>query len=67
MEARVGATKVAEIRAFAAPRDSDNNVFLTRRTVPRPHCPRVRLKTDRNKNVMVVGGSGSGKTIFCQS
>ena len=57
------ATK-AEMRAFADAKDSDNNIILTQNCalalVPR----RFDQKTDRNKNVMVVGGSGSGKTRY---
>ena len=57
------ATK-AEMRAFADAKDPDNNIILTQNCalalVPR----RFDQKTDRNKNVMVVGGSGSGKTRY---
>ncbi|WP_418931583.1 VirD4-like conjugal transfer protein, CD1115 family [Gordonibacter pamelaeae] len=57
------ATK-AEMRAFADAKDSDDNIILTQNCalalVPR----RFDQKTDRNKNVMVVGGSGSGKTRY---
>lgn len=57
------ATK-AEMRAFSDAKDHDNNIILTQNCalalVPR----RFDQKTDRNKNVMVVGGSGSGKTRY---
>lgn len=57
------ATK-AEMRAFSDAKDPDNNIILTQNCalalVPR----RFDQKTDRNKNVMVVGGSGSGKTRY---
>ncbi len=57
------ATK-SEAEAFADPRDADNNIILTRRCRLALSRDRFDLKTDRNKNVLVVGGSGSGKTRY---
>ena len=44
-------------------KDKDNNVILTQTeglTMGKPSHP----KYDRNKNILVIGGSGSGKTRF---
>ena len=53
-----------EMRMFEDADDPDNNIILTQHCrmelVPR----RFSQKTDRNKNVEVIGGSGSGKTRF---
>lgn len=53
---------VREGRKFMDTADPDNNIILTRRfglAMSRPdHDPRY----ERNRNVLVVGGSGSGKT-----
>lgn len=53
-----------DIRPFMDAGDFENNILLTQteriRVLGRPHHP----KYDRNKNVVVVGGSGSGKTRF---
>lgn len=57
------ATK-AEMRAFADAKDSDNNIILTQNCALALNPRKFDQKTDRNKNVMVVGGSGSGKTRY---
>lgn len=57
------ATK-AEMHAFADAKDSDNNIILTQNCALALEPRRFDQKTDRNKNVMVVGGSGSGKTRY---
>lgn len=54
----------AEVRAFADAKDSDNNIILTQNCALALIPRRFDQKTDRNKNVMVVGGSGSGKTRY---
>ena len=59
--ARWGSAK--DIEPFMAPKFSDNIILTkTERLMMsnRPHDP----KNARNKNVLVVGGSGSGKTRF---
>ena len=53
-----------EAAAFSDPRDADNNIILTRKCRLAMSKPRFDIKTDRNKNVLVIGGSGSGKTRF---
>ena len=53
-----------EIRAFADAKDPDNNIILTRGCALAVSRDRFDLKIDRNKNVLVVGGSGSGKTRY---
>ncbi len=40
-----------------------NNVILTRRSSDHEQPPK-QPKYARNKNVLVIGGSGSGKTRF---
>lgn len=54
----------AEMRAFADAKDPDNNIILTRNCALALSPRKFDQKTDRNKNVMVVGGSGSGKTRY---
>ena len=53
-----------EARMFEDEKDRDNNIILTENCkvalVPR----KFDQKTDRNKNVEVIGGSGSGKTRY---
>lgn len=53
-----------EARAFADAKDPDNNIILTKGCALALSRTRFDLKTDRNKNVLVVGGSGSGKTRY---
>lgn len=53
-----------EARAFGDARNTDNNIILTRRFGLAMNRDSFDLKTDRNKNVLVVGGSGSGKTRY---
>lgn len=57
------ATKT-EMRAFSDAKDSDNNIILTQNCALALEPRKFDQKTDRNKNVMVVGGSGSGKTRY---
>lgn len=54
----------AEMRAFRDGSDSDNNILLTRSCALALAPARFDVRTDRNKNVLVVGGSGSGKTRY---
>ncbi|MEE0846112.1 MAG: type IV secretory system conjugative DNA transfer family protein [Eggerthellaceae bacterium] len=54
----------AEMRAFGDPKNADNNVILTSEARLALDRGRFDIKTDRNLNVMVVGGSGSGKTRY---
>lgn len=53
-----------EMKMFEDATDADNNIILTRNCkvalVPREYSQ----KTDRNKNVEIIGGSGSGKTRY---
>lgn len=53
-----------EAEAFADAHEPDNNIILTKRCRLALSKKRFDLKTDRNKNVLVVGGSGSGKTRY---
>lgn len=53
-----------EADAFSDPRNPDNNIILTRKCRLALSKARFDIKTDRNKNVLVVGGSGSGKTRY---
>lgn len=57
------ATK-AESRAFGDPKNKDNNIILTKDIGLALERDKFDLKTDRNLNIMVVGGSGSGKTRY---
>lgn len=52
------------MRAFGDPKNADNNVILTSEARLALDRGRFDIKTDRNLNVMVVGGSGSGKTRY---
>ena len=54
----------AEMRAFGDAKAPDNNIILTKGAQLALDRGRFDLKTDRNHNVVVVGGSGSGKTRF---
>ncbi len=53
-----------EMRAFEDASDPDNNIILTQNCRMELVPKRFSQKTDRNKNVEVIGGSGSGKTRF---
>ena len=57
------ATKT-EMRAFSDAKDPFNNIILTQNCALALNPRGFDQKTDRNKNVMVVGGSGSGKTRY---
>ena len=57
------ATKT-EMRAFSDAKDPFNNIILTQNCAFALNPRGFDQKTDRNKNVMVVGGSGSGKTRY---
>lgn len=57
------ATK-AEMRAFGDAKTPDNNIILTKDARLALDRGKFDLKTDRNHNVVVVGGSGSGKTRY---
>lgn len=55
--------KAEDIKPYIDDKDFSNNVLLTqteRLTMGKPSAP----KYARNKNVLVIGGSGSGKTRF---
>ena len=54
----------AEMRAFGDAKAPDNNIILTKNARIALDRGRFDLKTDRNHNVVVVGGSGSGKTRY---
>lgn len=53
-----------EAKAFGDSKSPDNNIILTNRYGLALKKDKFDLKTDRNKNVLVVGGSGSGKTRY---
>lgn len=53
-----------EASAFCDAKDADNNIILTRKYGLAMSKKSFDVKTDRNKNVLVIGGSGSGKTRF---
>ena len=55
---------VAQGRAFMDTKDADNNVLLTQNYGLRLKRKKFDLEHDRNLNVLVVGGSGSGKTRY---
>lgn len=53
-----------EIRAFANEEEPDQNILLTRDAALAVRRKRFDLVHDRNLNVLIVGGSGSGKTRY---
>ena len=53
-----------EAASFSDAANPDNNIILTRKCRLALSKTRFDIKTDRNKNVLVIGGSGSGKTRF---
>lgn len=53
-----------EAASFGDPMNPDNNIILTRNYGLAMSRKSFDLKTDRNKNVLVIGGSGSGKTRY---
>ena len=55
--------KAEDIRPYIDP-VFENNVILTQTERLTMNCRPKDPKTSRNKNVLVVGGSGSGKTRF---
>ena len=58
--ARWGTLK--EGRKFKDLKNEDNNIIFTRNFGLAQHRPKFDPELDRNQNVLVVGGSGSGKT-----
>lgn len=59
--ARWGTTK--EGKAFKDQTNEDNNLIFTKNYGLALHRPKFNQELDRNLNVLVVGGSGSGKTF----
>lgn len=53
-----------ETAMFEDSRNPDNNIILTERCRVALTPRKLNQKTDRNKNVEVIGGSGSGKTRY---
>lgn len=53
-----------EMRMFEDASDADNNIILTQNCKVALAPKSFSQKTDRNKNVEIVGGSGSGKTRY---
>ena len=51
-----------EARRFMNPKDPDQNIILTERFGMAMSRPDHDRRYERNRNVLVVGGSGSGKT-----
>lgn len=59
--ARWGTTK--DIEPFMAPRFQDNIILTKTERLMMSNRPKI-AKNARNKNVLIIGGSGSGKTRF---
>lgn len=57
-------SSLKEIKAFANKKKQDQNIVLSRDARLAIQRPRFDLVHDRNLNVLVVGGSGSGKTRY---
>lgn len=53
-----------EAASFGDQKSPDNNIILTEHCGLAVSREKFDLKTDRNRNVLVVGGSGSGKTRY---
>lgn len=53
-----------EMRMFEDASDADNNIILTQNCKVALVPKSFSQKTDRNKNVEIIGGSGSGKTRY---
>lgn len=53
-----------EIRAFGDVKEADNNVILSRNARMTFKPKGFDLERDRNKNVLILGGPGSGKTRY---
>lgn len=62
MALRVGG-KSEDIAPYIDP-EFKNNVILTQTESPTMNSRPKDSKTARNKNVLIIGGSGSGKTRF---
>ncbi len=58
--------KSNEIKPFIDLENPDNNIILTKTEVltMEERLPKRKIAYSRNKNVLVIGGSGSGKTRF---
>jgi type IV secretion system protein VirD4 len=56
----------ADIKPYIDKKDFSNNIILsqTERLTMASRLPPNKIKYARNKNVLIVGGSGSGKTRF---
>lgn len=54
---------VEAARRFSDTRDPDNNIILTRRVGLAVDQSRLKREWRRAKNVLVIGGTGSGKTF----
>ena len=54
---------VKEGKAFRDLKTEDNNLIFTKNFGLALHRPKFNPELDRNLNVLVVGGSGSGKTF----
>lgn len=53
-----------EMKMFEDASDTDNNIILTRNCQVALAPREFSQKTDRNRNVEIIGGSGSGKTRY---
>ena len=55
-----------EIQPYIDTDDLENNIILTKTEslTMQENMPREKVEYNRNKNVLVIGGSGSGKTRF---
>lgn len=56
--------KTSEMRKFANNESPDDNIIFTKHAKLATKKKGFDLKTDRNLNLLVVGGSGSGKTRY---
>lgn len=56
--------KPGEIKKFANTKSPDDNILMTEGSKLATKRERYSNKYDRNLNVLIVGGSGSGKTRF---
>lgn len=54
---------VEAARRFSDTRDPDNNIILTRRVGLAVDQSRLKREWRRAKNILVIGGTGSGKTF----